>query len=143
MAFRQNTFDPIADPSPFFVDEAYFRLKEMKQVHDWELKSGQLKKPNLQYFIREGLSKAFKEVELEIDFDFPKDAKGLKTTPEFLTIMERYAPGFIAKHNQSMKTDDFRPMIEFLYPLSSVYQDQLKKKEQQQQSKGFFAKLFA
>jgi hypothetical protein len=143
MAFRTNPNLPV-DPKLFFIDEAYNRLKEMAQTHNWALKNGQLAKPNLQFYIREGLTIAFKEVELEIDVDFPKEAQGLKTTPEFLKIMEGYAPGFTRKHDLAMKTDDFRPMLDFLYPLSTMHQDNLKaSQKQQQESKGIFARIFS
>lgn len=142
MAFRTNPNLPV-DPKLFFIDEAYNRLKEMETLHNWALKNGQLVKPNLQYYIREGLTKAFQEVELEIDVDFPKEAKGLKTTPEFLKVIEGYAPGFTRKHDQAMGSDDFKPMTDFLYPQTTMYQDNLKLGQKQQGSKGFFAKIFS
>lgn len=145
MAFRKPG-ETITDPSKFFIDEAYCKLKQSEQVHKWDLDNGLLNKPNLKFYIKDGLRKAFKEVEGDIDLDFPKDAKGLTTTAEFLKVMERYAPGFTAKHDLAMKTDDFRPMIDFLYPLSTIYEDNMKqrlKEQQQRQSKGFFAKLFS
>lgn len=142
MAFRTNPNLPV-DPKLFFIDEAYNRLNDAAQAHNWALNNGQLLKPNLKFFIQQGLTKAFQEVELEIDVDFPKEARGLKTTPEFLRVIEGYAPGFTRKHDQAMSTDDFRPMTDFLYPQTTMYQDNLKLSQKQQESKGFFARIFS
>lgn len=90
------------DPEVNFISELKDQLRKEDEREAWELKNRVINEPNMNFKISQAVQNTLKEVRLSIDFDFPAEAKSIKTNDEFFKFMERYLPEIHQAYKLSM-----------------------------------------
>lgn len=90
------------DPAVNFISELKDQLRKEDEREDWELKNKVINDPNMNFKVSQAVQNTLKEVRLSIDFDFPPEAKSIKSNDEFFQFMERYLPDIHQAYKLSM-----------------------------------------